>query len=93
MGADVKLQHFILVFDHLKGRAHPVEEFGTKVKKAVARYEELESTYRDNENLDILLVASDSIETVRVTHANYFDGTASVAKIDKLISEYLADTV
>jgi hypothetical protein len=30
--------------------------------------------------MEIVLIGSDSLETVMLTHANYFDGTASVSK-------------
>ena len=74
-----KIQHFILVFDRRKG--HLVEQlsFGTQAKKAVSKYEALEQFYRDELHMDIVLVGSDSIETVQVTHANYFDGSAKDA--------------
>lgn len=75
------IQHFILVFDHTKGRL--IDEpltFGEDSKSALAHYSELERTYRENQNMDIVMVGSDSLETVKVTHANYFDGTAAFAK-------------
>lgn len=75
------IQHFILVFDHTKG--HLVSDplmFGEDSKNALQRYSELERTYRDDQNMDIVLIGSDSIETVKVTHANYFDGTAAFSK-------------
>jgi len=79
-----KIQHFILVFDRRAG--HLVEQlsFGTQARKAVAKYEELEQSYRDDPHMDIVLVGSDSIDTVRVTHANYFDGSARDAFADVL---------
>ncbi|WP_065571415.1 hypothetical protein [Microbacterium oleivorans] len=75
------IQHFILVFDHTKGRLiqDPLA-FGEDSKSALAHYSDLERTYRENPNMDIVMVGSDSIETVKVTHANYFDGTAAFAK-------------
>lgn len=39
-------------------------------------YEEIEEFYRDSPHMDIVLEGSDSIETVKITHANYFDGSA-----------------
>lgn len=71
-----KIQHFILVFDRHEGRLVRQAEFGTRAQEALAEYEALEELYRDSPHMDIVLVGSDSIETVRVTHANYFEGTA-----------------
>lgn len=67
------VQHFILVFDRNAG--HLVEQipFGTHRAAAVARYGEIEKEYRNSPHMDILLVGSDSIETIKVTHANYFE--------------------
>ncbi|WP_111718745.1 hypothetical protein [Homoserinimonas sp. OAct 916] len=75
------IQHFILVFDHAKGHliCDPLD-FGHDSKSAVARYSALEHEYRESTNMDIVLVGSDSLETVKVTHANYFDGTAAFSK-------------
>lgn len=71
-----KIQHFILVFDRRAGHLQDQLDFGGDAKSALAKYEELEELYRRDVHMDIVLVGSDSIDTVRVTHANYFDGTA-----------------
>lgn len=76
MSEKSKIQHFILVFDRHEGRLVQKLEFGVRAKAAVGRYEELEEQYRDAPHMDIVLVGSDSIETVKITHANYFDGSA-----------------
>ena len=36
--------------------------------------------HRHDLHIDIVLIGSDSIETVRLTHANYFTGEAAVSK-------------
>lgn len=74
--SDAKIQHFILVFDRHAGRLLSKLEFGAEAKAAVKRYEALEEQYRESPHMDIVLVGSDSIETVQITHANYFDGSA-----------------
>ena len=71
-----KIQHFILVFDRRAGHLLKQLDFGTNARKALGKYEELEQEHRENAFMDIVLVGSDSIETVMVTHANYFDGSA-----------------
>jgi hypothetical protein len=70
------IQHFILVFDRHEGRLLDQISFGQHGAAAVSRYAEIEEEYRDNPSMDIVLIGSDSIETVKITHANYFDGTA-----------------
>lgn len=78
------IQHFLLVFNHEAGRLVDQRDFGTDIARAVAEYANLEREYQDSPMMDIVLVGSDSIETVRLTHANYFDGSAKVS------SKYLA---
>lgn len=74
------VKHFLLVFDHEQARLIDQDDFDHDLDAAVAAYGEMEKRYRENENIDIVLVGSDSIETVMVTHANYFDGSAGLSK-------------
>lgn len=82
------IQHFLLVYDHSQGNLRSVEPFGSNANKAVARYEELEALHRHEQSMDIVLVGSDSLETIKITHANYFAReTSSLAGIE----QYLRD--
>ncbi len=74
------LQHFLLVFDHAAGRLIDMVPFESDGDAAVRAYAEKEKAYRDAEQIEIVLIGSDSYETVQLTHANYFDGTVSVSK-------------
>lgn len=78
MMADIK--HFLLVFDHEKGRLLDERHFGTDADRALAAYSECEEAHKDARSIEIVLIGSDSIETVRLTHANYYDGTVAVSK-------------
>ena len=40
----------------------------------------MEKQYQSDDMIEIVLIGSDSIETVKLTHANYFSGSASVSK-------------
>jgi len=73
-----QIQHFLLVFDHSKDKLVQVLPFGSDTAKATEKYGELERKYRDSMAIDIVLVGSDSLDTVRVTHANYFEGMSKV---------------
>ena len=70
------IQHFLLVFDHANDRLIAAREFGRDVERATEAYSEMEKEYADNNEIDIVLVGSDSLETVKTTHANYFAGRA-----------------
>lgn len=87
-----KLQHFLLVFDHEKGRLiEDIREFGSgreAADDALEAYADKEREFRDKSSIEIVLIGSDSLDTVKLTHANYFDGTAKVSKyLAGLLSE------
>ena len=71
------IQHFLLVFDHEQGRLIDTKEFGSDSEGAVAAYAEMERACERNPLMEIVLIGSDSYETVQFTHANYFDGSAA----------------
>ena len=75
-----RIQHFLLVFDHEQGHLIEIADFGENADAAVAAYAAKEAQYGDQKLIEIVLVGSDSIETVKLTHANYFDGSVSVSK-------------
>lgn len=68
----MSLRHFLLVYDlaaqHLIGQ----QEFDDGDEAATA-YAALEREHRDRDDLEIVLVGADSIETIERTHAHYFD--------------------
>jgi hypothetical protein len=74
-----KLAYFLLVFDHGQGHLVYQEEFHDSTK-AVEAYFAMEEQHRDDRNVETVLIGSDSIETVRITHANYFDGTVATSR-------------
>ena len=74
------IQHFLLVFDHEQGKLISEKHFGSDADAALTAYSELERECQDNRLIEIVLIGSDSIETVRLTHANYYDGTVTVSK-------------
>lgn len=70
------IQHFLLVFDHGKNELIKTLRFGEDAQAATKCYGEFEKKYRDSSLIDIVLVGSDSLETVKVTHSIYFTGTS-----------------
>ena len=75
-----KIEHFLLVFDHDAGRLIDLDEFGTDGEAAVRAYAEKEREYRRQKMVEIVLIGSDSLETVKLTHANYFDGSVALSR-------------
>jgi len=83
------IQHFLLVFDHATNTLVEHESFGTDSFAATKKYGEMERQYKDSHAIDIVLVGSDSIETVKVTHANYFTGE-SVKMVHDALSDFMS---
>lgn len=65
------IQHFLVIYEIPTGEAR-VQAFGTDYEAAVQAYGEAEETARDRDDLDIVLLSADSIETVKRTHSSYF---------------------
>jgi hypothetical protein len=74
------IKHFLIVFDHQAGKLEELVEFGENSQAAVAAYSAKEKELQGRELMEIVLIGSDSRETVELTHANYFDGTVAVSK-------------
>jgi hypothetical protein len=66
------IRHFLIVYDIPTATAQ-VRNFGTDYDGAIAAYSEIEAEMRDRDDLDIVLVGADSLETVKRTHSSYFD--------------------
>lgn len=73
------LFHFLLIYDLSAERLVRQEEYAD-ADEAVAAYATAERQYRGRNELEIVLVGADSLDTIRQTHAHYFDavGTPSV---------------
>jgi hypothetical protein len=70
----------LIVFDHQAARLLAAEPFGTDGDRAVAAYSAKEQEYQDRPMVEIVLIGSDSLETVKKTHANYFDESIAISK-------------
>lgn len=66
------IKNFLLVYNRRGGTLEVQKDFGSNADAAVAEYQRLEREHRSDGNFDIVLVGSDSIESVMVTHSNYF---------------------
>ncbi len=70
--APTPIKHFLLIYDHKRGQLVETREFGRDSQRAVRSYQDLEQAHREEPWMDIVLVGSDSLETIQITHANYF---------------------
>jgi hypothetical protein len=78
------LIHFLLVYDLNLQRLVDQQEFRDGAVAAKA-YADLEERYRGRDEWEIVLVGADSIETIMLTHGQYFAESASATP-----SAYLA---
>jgi len=74
----VALRHFLLVYDLKAQRLVSQRDFEDGVEAAAA-YAALEREYQGRDDFEVVLVGADSIETIRRTHAHYFDRTESAS--------------
>ena len=77
--------HMLLVYSLERRKLVDVAEFDDG-DEAFDRYMELEREHLGDSSLEIVLVAADSAETIRHTHASYFDDVADgLLDLDGLI--------
>jgi hypothetical protein len=82
------LQHFLVIYDIPGGEAN-VEPFGSDYEAALHAYEQAEHVRRDDPDVEVVLLGSDSVDTLARTHASYFQ--LSGAHIDKVVARELAE--
>lgn len=70
--------HFLLVYDRKK-QALVFQRPYENAEEAVKAYEEMEERHREDRHLEIVLVGADSLETIMLTHGNYFDAVPSAS--------------
>jgi hypothetical protein len=69
----MSLIHFLLVYDLKAQQLLSHDEF-TDGREAVQAYSDCELKHRGDSDIEIVLVGADSLDTIRVTHGQYFDG-------------------
>ena len=79
-----KLRHFLLTYDGARGRLRSVQSFH-RADRAVAAYQAEEQNYSAEDQVQVVLVAADSLETVKKTHSNFWHGES----VDQLIRDVI----
>jgi len=72
------IRHFLLVFDHDAGMLVETRDFGRDADRAVEAYTEKEREFADRPRVEVVLIGSDSLDTIRRTHANYFSDSPAL---------------
>jgi hypothetical protein len=66
------IERFLVTRDVLR-RKTSVMELGTDYKVAQFPYQEAEKTSFGRQDLDVVLLSADSLETIKRTHSSYFE--------------------
>ena len=65
--------HYLLIFDHSSEELVSTREFAkSECVEATEAYQEAEAQYRNQRNVEIVLIGADSLETIKRTHGHYF---------------------
>lgn len=79
------MHHFLLVYSHSARKLVEQSEYSDDAE-AASQYTAKERLYRDRPDYEIVLVGSDSIETVKKTHGHYFtDATSRGARFSDFL--------
>ncbi len=70
-------QHYLLVFRRASVLLEDLRAFGTNSAAALEAHAAAEEDFRDSDWMKIVLLGSDSLDTLRVTHPNYFAPAAT----------------
>jgi hypothetical protein len=81
------IQHFLVVYDISRGRP-TITSFGTDLDAALKAYAEAERAHRDDRDVEVVLLGSDSIEGLERTHGSWF-GLAD-RHADRVVARELA---
>lgn len=74
------IRHFLLVYDHDQAKLIETRDFGEDADAALSAYAATEAIYEGQQRIEVVLIGSDSLETIKVTHANYFGGLPTTSK-------------
>jgi hypothetical protein len=66
------LHQFLIIYNARTQRLIQANDLGDNTTGAVAAYSECEQRYRGNEDIEVVLIGSDSLETIEKTHGHYF---------------------
>lgn len=80
--------HFLVIYDIRAAKADLVQ-FGTDYEAALDAYNRAEEDHRDDPNTEVVLLGSDSVETLERTHSSYFE--LSERHIDQIVARELAE--
>lgn len=74
------MKYFLLVYDRRSGLVGPVKEFpGSAAAEALERRFEMERVYRDQPDIEVVVLSARSTQDLLRTHARYFKSVQELA--------------
>ncbi len=77
--------HFLLVFNRASGELVSMDKFVDQ-EIATSALSLLERSHEDEEQIEVVLISSDSVETLKKTHGHYFSGVEFKPDYNKLLN-------
>ena len=75
----------LLIYDRENDLFVSASDLGADAALAASEYRDTEQRYEGHPEIDIVLVGSDSLESVKKTHSTYFHGVA-LRDLDALVA-------
>lgn len=69
--SDLNIKHFLVIYDIPNAHAD-VQPFDTDYVAALDAYSKAEHEHRDDKEVEVVLLGSDSYEAIQRTHSSYF---------------------
>jgi hypothetical protein len=79
------MKHFLLTYDVAEQQLRELKVFDRPAEASEA-YERLEMQHLGDESVQIVLIAADSLETVKATHGNYFAPSPISELVDAVLT-------
>ena len=79
------LIHFLLVFNRTTGELVSIDKFGEQ-DLATTALSLLERSHEGEDQIEVVQLSADSIETLKKTHGHYFSGMESIPDYTKLLN-------
>lgn len=73
------VKHFLFIYDRKQDRSISIDPYGENVDDAVDAYRTAEILHAEEPWIDIVLIGSDSLATIKKTHSTYFEGQSRVS--------------
>lgn len=91
MSDRLPVRYFLLVY-RLSDRSVSVEPYEGELEIAGERYRQLEADHRGDDDVEVVLVGAESIETIHRTHSHYFVREEKEDNVFDLVLSKLLDS-